>query len=1301
MRPGDVIDGRFSIERLAQSGGMGSVYKARDNTTGQPIALKVQHSLEPEDDARFCREAEVLAALDHPHVVRHVKHGVTAPGERYLAMEWLDGEDLAMRLKRGPLSVSEAVACVLHVAEALGAAHAQGIVHRDVKPSNLFLVDGDPSRVKILDFGVARVLDPARAVTRTGGVVGTLAYMAPEQARGERDAGARVDVFALGCVLFECLTGRAPVEGRHALAVLAKILVEEAPRVEELRHGVPAALSDLVARMLAKQAAERPLDGRAVAEELSAILGGEGDEAFPPDRPSALGAGERRLVCVILVAPPGGAADTSSDTITPAQADAVFAKLRAAVLPFGAELEGLADGTAIVTLVSDGAATDQAARAARTALALGEIAKASTIALATGAAELRGRLPMGEAIDRAVSLLRAVQRSGLAPRGPLIDEVTAGLCAVRFEMIAESAARVLVSERERYTEGPRTLLGKPTECVGRDRELAMLTATLDECIDDQVARVVLVTAPAGAGKSRLRAEFLRAHEGKAKVWIARGDPMSAGAPFGMIAQLVRRAAGLADGAPIVEQRRGLATYATSINAGNAMRTAAYLGELAGVPFDDGANNHLGAARMDAKLMGDHMRAAFCDLLAGENKSAPLVLALEDLHWGDLPSVQFLDAALRSLADRSIFLLALARPEVHDLFPRLWSARGVHEIRLGELPKRAAERLVRSALGEDTPRAILDRIVAQAEGNAFYLEELIRAVAEGKGEALPGTVLAMVQARLASLPAETRRVLRAGSVFGQVFWKGGIAALLGEAPEGRAMRTSSPDALLDLDGHLRDLAARELVIRKARSKFLGDDEYTFRHALLREGAYATLTDDDRALGHMLAGAFLERSGEPNAMVLAEHFERGGDAGRAGTFFVSAAAQALRGGDTDAALARATRGLAGAVPDHVRVPLLGVLTEAHGWRGEWPKAAAYAAQVMELSPPGSAPWVLSSTVMLAGHAQRGDDASFLASLSALSRVTPEPGAEAAIAMALATASFLLESTGRFALSGDLVRRIHEIVTKGADRDPIARAWMSIAHTHREACAGCDPWSGLAWADAARGAFSEAGHRRGVLFADVMIGMNAWMLGALERAESALRATLVVDEELGLLSSNRTFYFLSVLAETGNLDEGVREAERMIDAGKARGFVLEEARGHWALAELLRRTSDRAGARAAIHEAIAKLGAAPIDHAAAHATLAAILLADGDASGAADAADHAILALSALGAPGFRGTFARVARAEALAALGRPDEARSALREAHDHAQAIAAKIPDAAVRAGFWSKVPENATLLALMERWGSP
>jgi serine/threonine-protein kinase len=269
MQPGDVVDDRFEIERLAGAGGMGTVYRAVDRRAGRPVALKILHSQVAEQVERFQREAAFLAELVHPGLVAFVAVGVTGEGQPYLAMEWLDGESLSARLGRGPLSVGEAIDLGRRVAAALQVAHARGVVHRDLKPSNLFLPGWELGRVKILDFGIARVFTPGKTITHTGATLGSPGFMSPEQARAAR-VDLRSDVFSLACVLFCCLTGHPPFTG-DALSVMLKTVTEPAPPLSAARPDVPPALEALVQRMLSKSPDARPPDAATVAAELAAL----------------------------------------------------------------------------------------------------------------------------------------------------------------------------------------------------------------------------------------------------------------------------------------------------------------------------------------------------------------------------------------------------------------------------------------------------------------------------------------------------------------------------------------------------------------------------------------------------------------------------------------------------------------------------------------------------------------------------------------------------------------------------------------------------------------------------------------------------------------------------------------------------------------------------------------------------------------------------------------------------------------------------------------------------------------------
>lgn len=285
--PTELIGGRFEIAGEAGTGGMGVVYRARDTATGAPVALKVMAFESRSGAARFAREGHVLAALRHPAIVSYVAHGETEEGEPWLAMEWLDGVSLARRLGEGPLEWRAAVTLGRRVAEALEHAHAAGVVHRDLKPANLFLAGGRVEDVKLLDFGVARAEHEGAGLTRTGEILGTPGYMAPEQARGGRDVGLRADLFSLGCVLYRAITGEPAFEGADALEALAKLVTHEPPPLRRFAPDAPAELERLIARMMAKAPGDRPASAREVAGALARAAAEAGEATADGRTPSA------------------------------------------------------------------------------------------------------------------------------------------------------------------------------------------------------------------------------------------------------------------------------------------------------------------------------------------------------------------------------------------------------------------------------------------------------------------------------------------------------------------------------------------------------------------------------------------------------------------------------------------------------------------------------------------------------------------------------------------------------------------------------------------------------------------------------------------------------------------------------------------------------------------------------------------------------------------------------------------------------------------------------------------------------
>ncbi len=561
-----------------------------------------------------------------------------------------------------------------------------------------------------------------------------------------------------------------------------------------------------------------------------------------------------------------------------------------------------------------------------------------------------------------------------------------------------------------------------------------------------------------------------------------------GAAFGAVADVIRDAAGIRSGDPVEVRREKLhARLGRRIAGPMLARIASLLGEMIGIPIPDGPDAVLLAARESPLLMGDAMRASWEEWLIAECRAQPVLLLLEDLHWGDGATARLIDSTLRNLGDLPLMVIALARADGRDDAIAGWIRRDAPSIKLGPLPARASERLVRDLLGGAATEEIVGRLIEQSGGNPFYLCELIRAVAAGRGDVLPDSVLGLVEARLDAEGADAKRVLRAASVFGDRFGTAGVTALLG----------GDRGAVAEVRRALASLSSRDLVA-PVGEEGPGATEFVFSHALVREAAYAMLTEVDRATGHQLAGAFLEQNGHPDALAMAEHFRRGAEPERAARWYRRAAEKALEANDLPAAVERAERGVSpGAGPVDLGALRL-VQAEAHLWLGELSASASRGAEAARLLPVGSAPWFRAVGHLVSATAKLGAGDGVEGWAVTAVEAEAAPDARLARIACLAECAKHLLFAGRHAAALEVAAAVDRaVLADPATLDPLASAEIANLRGIRASYDG-DPGAAREHLTAALAGFELAGDQRNAVTLRSHLGFVLAELGDFAAAE-----------------------------------------------------------------------------------------------------------------------------------------------------------------------------------------------------------
>ncbi len=1077
------LAGRFAIEREVGRGGVGIVYRARDEVTGQDVALKViaLPGVDAGEEARFRREGRVLAGLSHPGIVRVVAFGQLDDGQPYIAMEWLEGEDIAQRQRRAPLPLAQCVRVAADVADALAAAHAAGIVHRDVKPSNVILVGSGPRQPddgfqpKLVDFGVAAAEDAK--LTRTGAIVGTPAYMAPEQARGDAEVDARADIYALGATLFELIAGRPPHVGPTPIAILARLVTTSAPRLTEVLPDVPQALDEVVTAMLATTPSDRPGSASEVARLLRAVGKSLGDD--PVKR-----SGTFQTAPISLVEKGGGSRLVTTIVATHLPKGPSRTRLLTHLRARGADATELGGDAIVCHLGVRRSVGDEAARA----LDLGQrIARLNaSVGVATGRTRIDRTRPTGEVVDRAAALARDATQGQV-----LADTTTAELTRGRFELQIRDDGGAVVGGT---LQGKREIVGG-APFVGREAELAQIVAAFERCADDRTPIVVTVTGAPGIGKTRLQREALSriksygtSTQRAPRVVVARSEPFTKGHALGVVADVARGLAGVAKGAPLRDalDATDVLIAVSEVPCPEASREllARLLSNEALPQFDD------------ARGVRDALWLLLTDMALGLARDEPLVVVLEDAQWADTESLSWVDHLLARAAGCAVCVIAAARPTLWRDDPARFEGRDHVRVELRPLSRKHARAIATTMLGARATgadgEALVERIALQSAGLPLFAEELARITAAGRDASDAPTIEAAVQVHLDALDDFGRDAAAKLAVFGQVGWDSGLEAIgIASAPEA-----------------LRELAAAEILVEQAHSRFAGTREFAFKHALMRDVAYASLGEDALKDSHARAGRWLAKVGEDDAVV-ARHLDHAGDGAAAADYHEKAARRALAAHALPEAMAFAENALAFANDKPTQFARAQLLDEAYSRLDARASERDSAVRAMEEAVFDEASSVRARGARVRYADACGGDAETGARLDEVRRAAQAaklPDEEARCAAALAS---------RYAYGGQLDRA-----------EEVADALLTLSLRYGIAGAAVDAWQSLAVVRQARGdvgaalearrsaarSASAAGLKAREATLTINVGFALTTVGARGEARLAIEGGIALAQAIG---------------------------------------------------------------------------------------------------------------------------------------------------------------------------------------------
>jgi tetratricopeptide (TPR) repeat protein len=935
---------------------MGAVWRAWDERLDRWVALKQIRADAPlrHGRERLRREARAVARLNHPSIV-HVYDILEGADGDWIVMELIEGRTLRCLLdEEGALSPARAVRLCREIAEGLAEAHAQGILHRDLKASNVIV--GPSGRAKILDFGLAKEIpregeaDSQDLTGSTPGVVlGTCFAMSPEQVLG-RPLDERSDLFSLGSLGYEMLTGTAPFRAESSTLALAKVLRDEVPPLQETHPEIPAAVCDLVDWLLQKEPRDRPQSAAEVLAALDTAAGAAGVEGAvrskaPPPRPAgpdsstfvepvrpagrpAAGeehrqsGGERRtvtIVCCALVQSgrpvgEGGALDVE----VLSEATAAFESLgREVCRELSGSLGAVLNRMLWLCFGYPRAHEDDAERAVRAVWELQRRFAALPIAAAhrlvvrvglhTGPAVVVTRPSSGQSLQPGDTFDIAMAVQGQVPAGRIgVSAASRQLLERRFATHPLPAVHVkdLDATIEVYELGPSVEPGSgegalSPPLVDREAEMQILLDRF-RLARSGAGQAVLIAGEAGIGKSRLVRALAERLAGEAPVWLtAHGSAFARNTPLAPMVHLLARTVFGPDGGGGASGERRLDRL-EEVLAAHGLPGPDYaplLGALLSLPTEERTEERYPPLVLSPEARRKRTLTAVLALLAAMAERHPLVLVIEDLHWIDPSTLELIDRLLGEIPVLPLLLVATFRPE----FSAPWRHQtAVTQLNLGRLSEaHTAELIERMSEGNRLPAEMRREIAARTDGIPLFIEELTKTVLEGdvtqgRPAGIPLTLGGWLLARLDRL-GEAKAVAQLAAVIGRSFTLEQLEAL--SWIKGAALRAA-----------LEQLLQAEILHRRGPASRA---RYFFKHALIQDAAHLSLLASDRQRLHQELVRLLQEDfpavAEDEPELMAFHCEHGGLTEEAADYLLQAGQRAMRRSALLEAVSHLTRAL----------------------------------------------------------------------------------------------------------------------------------------------------------------------------------------------------------------------------------------------------------------------------------------------------------------------------------------------------------------------------------------------------------